>query len=97
MIGSVESKPDFLVLVYPAIPKGIEVTASTRKTFLVHADDDRLSAGENSVRFYLALKKAGVNSEMHIYSGGGHGFGVKSTDKTSATWPQSFASWVRTL
>ena len=88
------SRPDFLVLAYPAMPRTFEVTATTPPTFLVHADDDRLAASANSVPFYLELKKAKVPAEMHIYANGGHGFGIKKTDKTSAAWPQALAAWL---
>ena len=95
MTAGADVRPDFLALIYPAVPKGLKVDSSTPKTFLVHADDDGLSAGDNSARFYLALKEAKTSGEMHIYSGGGHGFGIKQTDKTSANWPAAFQAWVR--
>jgi len=63
-VDRLSSRPAFQALVYPAIPKGLAVTAKTPRTFLVHADDDRLTAGDNSVRFYLALKQAGVPAEI---------------------------------
>jgi endo-1,4-beta-xylanase len=87
------SRPDFLVLGYPAIPEQLNVTAETPPTFLVHADDDRLSA-ENSVRFYLALKKAGVSAELHVYSKGGHGFGILNKDLPVSAWPLRFEQWL---
>jgi endo-1,4-beta-xylanase len=88
------SRPDFLVLGYPSIPQDLTVTAETPPTFLVHADDDRLSA-ENSVRFYLALKKAGVSAELHIYSKGGHGFGILNRDVPLSAWPVRLEQWLR--
>lgn len=87
------SRPDFLVLGYPAIPEELTVTAETPPTFLVHADDDRLTA-ENSVRFYLALKKAGVSAELHVYSKGGHGFGILNRDLAVSAWPVRFEQWL---
>lgn len=51
-----------------------QVTAQTPPTFLVHADDDAGVIPENSILYYLALRKAGVPAEMHIYEKGGHGF-----------------------
>jgi len=95
MLPDAETKPAFLVLAYPAIPKGLQVTEQTPRTFLVHADDDGLSAADHSVSFYLTLKKAKVRSELHVYSGGGHGFGIKKTDKTSASWPQALEAWLK--
>jgi acetyl esterase/lipase len=89
-----EVRPNFLALLYPAIPEPLYVTGETPTTFLAHADDDALSA-ENSVRFYLALKQAKVPAELHIFSGGGHGFGLKKTGKTSEAWPERFAAWLK--
>lgn len=95
MMAEAEARPDFLVLVYPALPRELKVTASTPRTFLVHADDDRLSPASHSVPFYLALKQAKVSAELHVYSGGGHGFGIRKSGKTSENWPQSLAAWLR--
>ena len=88
------SRPDFLVLGYPLIPDELAVTAETPPAFLVHADDDRLTA-EHSVRFYLALKKAGVSAELHVYSKGGHGFGILNRDLPVSAWPVRFEQWLR--
>jgi endo-1,4-beta-xylanase len=88
------SRPDFLVLGYPLIPNELAVTADTPPAFLVHADDDRLTA-EHSVRFYLALKKAGVSAELHIYSKGGHGFGILNRDVPLSAWPVRLEQWLR--
>jgi acetyl esterase/lipase len=88
-------RPNFLVLVYPALPRQLRVTAEAPRTFLVHADDDRLAPADNSVPFYLALKKANVSGELHVYSSGGHGFGMKKSGKTSENWPAALAAWLR--
>jgi acetyl esterase/lipase len=94
MVAPAKTRPDFLVLVYPAIPQTLEVTASTPRTFLVHAADDRLDAGDNSVRFFLALRKAGVPAELHVYADGGHGFGMRKNGKPVAAWPEALAAWM---
>jgi acetyl esterase/lipase len=94
MIAAPGTRPDFLALIYPAIPKGIDVSAVPR-TFIVHADDDpTVSPAENSVRFYLALKQAKIPAEMLIYSTGGHGFGIRKNEKTASGWPDQFARWL---
>ena len=64
--------------------------------FLVHASDDpvRGSEAENSIRFSLALKQAGVPSELHIYSSGGHGFGVRQDGGPCSGWTRSCAEWL---
>ena len=75
-IDQQNARPDFLVIGYGAIPADVVVTANTPPAFLVHADNDRLSA-EKSASFYTALKKAGVSAELHVYARGGHGFGIR--------------------
>ncbi len=97
MTATGPARPDFLALIYPAVPKELRIDASSPRTFLVHADDDALSAGDNSARFYQALRQVKVPAEMHVYANGGHGFGIRKTDKTSANWPAAFEIWLRTL
>jgi len=95
-IERASSRPDFLVPVYPATPKEFKVTKETPPSFLAHADDDRVSA-ENSVTFYLALKKAGVPAELHIYSEGGHGFGIRNRGLPVSNWPQRLLDWLAAM
>jgi dipeptidyl aminopeptidase/acylaminoacyl peptidase len=45
--------------------------------------------------FYLALKKAGVPAEMHIYADGPHGMGLGLYDPVIGTWPERLADWLR--
>ncbi|MCS6852805.1 MAG: alpha/beta hydrolase [Gemmataceae bacterium] len=102
-VDQVSCRPDFTVLVYPAYLVGREddrlvadlpVTKATPPAFLVHAGDDRVRA-ENSVAYYLALKKAGVPAELHVYSSGGHGFGLRPSPQPCSSWPQRCADWLR--
>jgi acetyl esterase/lipase len=94
MVSPPKTRPDFLVLVYPAIPQTLDITSTTPRTFLVHAADDHLDAGDNSVRFFLALRKAGVPAELHVYASGGHGFAMRKTARPVAAWPESLAAWL---
>ena len=73
----------------------LQVTAETPPTFLFHTSNDRTVPVENSVMFYLALRKAGVPAEMHIYEDGPHGVGLAPTDETLSTWPARLADWMR--
>lgn len=72
-----------------------QVTAETPPTFLVHADDDSGVPPENSIYFYLALRKAKVPAEMHIYQRGGHGFGLGKKDSAASGWPVCCAGWMK--
>jgi len=96
MLAPADARPNFLVLGYPAIPPSLAVTASTPPTFLVAAGDDpTVNPAENAGRFFAALRAAKVPAELHIYSSGGHGFGIQKTGKTSATWPTALAAWLK--
>ncbi len=73
----------------------LRVTAQTPPTFLFHTTADSTVPVENSVRFYLALRKAGVPAEMHIFQNGPHGVGLATTDATLSLWGQLLANWLR--
>jgi len=72
-----------------------QVTAQTPPTFLFHTDDDQAVPVENSVAFYMALRKAGVPAELHIYQHGPHGVGLAQKDPILSSWPQRLADWLR--
>ena len=72
-----------------------QVTAKTPPTFLVHANDDKGVPPENSIYFYLALRKAKVPSEIHIYERGGHGFGLGKKHGAVSSWSVRCADWMR--
>ena len=73
----------------------LQVTAQTPPTFLFHTTEDRTVPVENSVLFYMALRKAGVPAEMHIYEHGPHGVGLAQTDEALSSWPARLADWLR--
>lgn len=77
------------------VSSDLNVTPQTPPTFLVHSDDDRAVLSENSVRFYLALRKAGVPAEMHILHSGGHGYGLGALDPALSLYTQQLVSWLR--
>ncbi|MGD8785976.1 MAG: alpha/beta hydrolase [Phycisphaerales bacterium] len=72
-----------------------QITPETPPTFLVHSNDDKAVPPENSVNFYLALRKAGVPAEMHIYQNGGHGYGLGKPNTAESSWPASCADWLK--
>jgi acetyl esterase/lipase len=71
------------------------VTKETPPTFLVASWEDKGVPEENSIAFYLALKKAGVRSEMHVYEKGAHGFGLAPKDPVLSTWPKHCIAWIQ--
>jgi acetyl esterase/lipase len=71
-----------------------QVPPQTPPTFLFHTNEDTGVPPENSVLFYLALRKAGVPAEMHIYERGPHGVGLAPTDAVLVTWTQRLKDWL---
>jgi acetyl esterase/lipase len=98
-------RPDFAILIYPAyltvkedgdkISPELRITAKTPPTFLVQTEDDNVRV-ENSLFYYLALKNAKVPAEMHIFASGGHGYGLRPTDKPVTLWPALAEKWMHT-
>ena len=72
-----------------------QVTPDTPPTFLMHTSADTAVPPENSVLFYLALRKAKVPVEMHIYETGQHGVGLAQKDPVLSSWPGRCADWLR--
>ncbi len=74
----------------------LQVSAQTPPAFLVHAMDDTGVPVENSIQYYLALKKFKIPAEMHLYPVGGHGYGMRTAGKGSlAGWPAAMEGWLR--
>lgn len=70
-----------------------QVNKETPPTFLVHATNDVSVPVENSINYYLALKKNNVSAEMHIYESGGHGLSLGKSG-TNLNWPKSCEDWL---
>ncbi len=100
----VSCKPDFCLLVYPAYLDGpnftiapeLKVTAQTPPTMLVQTEDDK-SYINSSLFYYYALKEAGVPATMHLYSKGGHGYGLRDTGNAVNEWPYRAEEWFMEL
>jgi acetyl esterase/lipase len=103
-IDQVSCRPDFAVLCYGGYLKardrdeiwpGLHIPPDTPPVMLVHASDDTMSRSDQSVIAYLALSRAGIPVEMHIYATGEHDFGVRQDDRLPSSWPQLCVSWLR--
>ncbi len=73
-----------------------EVTPETPPTFLFHTTVDPVVPVENSIQYYLALRRNKVPAEMHVFEEGPHGVGLAPTDATLSIWPTLLANWLRT-
>ena len=77
-VDRVSCRPDFQALLYPAIPRAMTFSKETTPpAFLVCGYEDRTNISEGLPELYLQLKRAGVPAELHVYSGTGHGFGLR--------------------
>jgi acetyl esterase/lipase len=72
-----------------------QVTDKTPPTFLVHTTEDNAVPPENSIAFYLALRKAKVPAEIHVYEKGRHGLGLGKKGRAFASWPGRCRDWLR--
>ena len=96
-VERLSSRPDFFAPIYSG---GLQRTDckpakdTTPPAFLVCADDDRMP--EQLAAFFTRLHQAGVNAELHIYSVGGHGFGVRADRPALAvsSWNTRFIEWL---
>jgi acetyl esterase/lipase len=99
-IDKVSCRPSFAIPVYSGylkelLEKGMKVPARTPPVFLVHGSEDLISTPEHSALMYLALKRAGVSAELHIYARTAHDFGVRRSDRPYAGWTQACARWLQ--
>lgn len=73
----------------------LHVSHDTPPTFLAQAADDPIADIGNSLVMFDALKKNGVDVEMHVFDKGGHGWGLGDPGTAVAAWPRLFAAWAR--
>jgi acetyl esterase/lipase len=71
------------------------VTAQTPVTFIFQTNADTTVPAENSIAYFLALRKAGVKAEMHIFENGPHGVGLAQNDPALSEWPRLLTNWFR--
>jgi acetyl esterase/lipase len=103
-VDKISCRPDFAIPVYSGYLKakdtdelapGLRIPTNTPPVFLVHGGDDIISPPEHSVVAYLALKRAGVPTELHLYANTTHDFGVRTNDRPYSKWTARCADWLR--
>lgn len=103
-VDKISCRPDFAIAAYSGylkakdkdeIASGLRIPAGTPPIFLVHGGADIISPPEHSVTMFLALQKAGVPTELHIYATATHDFGVRPVNHPCAAWTQACANWLR--
>ena len=102
-IDKVSCRPDFAIAAYSGYLKAkdkdelaptLRIPTGTPPIFLVHGGADIISTPEHSVFMYLALKRAGIPAELHIYAGAAHDFAVRPVGHACATWTARCIDWL---
>jgi acetyl esterase/lipase len=108
-VDEVSCRPDFAVGCYSGYFKAKEkdevspdihiahIPTDTPPVLLTHSTDDKISDAEHSVIMYLALKRAGVPAELHVFASGDHDFGVRQNEKLPSIWTQLCLRWLHSL
>ena len=103
------ARPDFAIALYPGhlalatnsialnpvIASGI--TPQTPPTFLLQNEDDHVDKVEDSLSYYMGLKRAGVPVELHSYARGGHAFGLREKNLPVSGWPHLVETWLTSI
>jgi endo-1,4-beta-xylanase len=94
-LEKVSSRPDFQALIYPGRSNRIEPIKESPPAFLAASANDREDIAEGLLPVYLNFKHAGVQVELHLYSSGGHGFGVRVGKSAPVNaWIERFDEWL---
>lgn len=103
-----DATPNFLIPIYPAylvarddataLLPSVQVTPAAPPICLIHAHDDNgATSAAASALLYVEYKKLKLPAELHIFSSGGHGFGMRKTDKPVSQWHQRVGEWMRSM
>jgi acetyl esterase/lipase len=100
-------RPDFAIACYPGhlwdrdtpceLNPNVTITTNTPPTFITQAEDDPTDNVNNSIMYFINLKKANVPAEMHLFAHGGHGFGLRPTKNPITHWPALAETWLKTI
>ncbi len=88
--------PDADLEMDQSLSNHLQVNSETPPTFLAHTSDDSGVSVENSIEFYMALIRAGVPAEMHLFETGRHGLGLGLENEAFRAWPALCIQWLRT-
>jgi len=102
-IDRVSSRPDFAIAFFPGhicrrggvLDPGLRVTGRAPPTFLIAAWDDPTNEICNSILYARALDQAGVPAEVHLFSTGGHAFGLRRDHSPDTVWPGLLETWLK--
>jgi acetyl esterase/lipase len=91
------ARPNFGIALYPGhlptsedkleLNPNIPVDARTPPQLIIQSGDDPVDSPNNALAYYVALHRAKVPAELHLYPDGGHAFGLRRTDRAITEWP----------
>jgi acetyl esterase/lipase len=104
-LDRINSRPDFAIALYPGhlcrpgakLDPGIRVTKRTPPTFLLQAWDDPVDEVCNTTVYARALDDAGVPTEVHLFTKGGHAFGLRHEEDPVGKWPSLVEDWLKEI
>ena len=99
-------RPDFLIPIYAAylgqkadpyrLDSLVTISEQTPPTFMAVTYDDKMRA-VHAALLLVELKKFNVPAELHIYTRGGHGYGLRPSENPVSSWPARCADWLRAM
>ena len=103
--SNIDARPNFQMIIYPGWTSGadgkvnppLQPTPQVPPTFLLQAENDYTAHVESSLVYFQALKDAKIPAELHVFTQGGHGFGLRPTDLPISYWPALAATWLHTI
>jgi acetyl esterase/lipase len=103
--STIDARPNFQMIIYPGWTSGSDgkvnpallPTPQIPPTFLLQAENDYTAHVESSLVYFQALKDAKIPAELHIFTQGGHGFGLRSTELPISRWPVLAEEWLHTI
>lgn len=103
--STIDARPNFQMVIYPGWLTGkggkadapVQPTAQTPPSFIVQAENDYTAHVENALVYFQALKDAKVPAELHLFTLGGHGFGLRPTELPISHWPALAEAWLHTI
>jgi acetyl esterase/lipase len=95
LVDRESSRPAFMGLIYPSIPRDMNLSKETPPAFLLCGANDSPAISEGVPALFLAIKRAGGSAEMHILTGVGHGFGIRDNNPPAvANWTSLLYDWL---
>jgi acetyl esterase/lipase len=104
-VSAIDARPDFQMVIYPGWTSGqdgkvdpaVAPNPKVPPTFLLQAENDYTAHVESSLVYFQALKDAKIPAELHLFTEGGHGFGLRPTELPISHWPKLAETWLHTI